>query len=127
MTGAVRSRPWRRPLTGRDATEPHRAATPLELLFDLSFVVAVAAAAAELHHGIAEDHVGVSVLRYLMVFFAIWWAWMNFTWFASAYDTDDVPYRLLDPGPDRRRARPRRRRARRLRGGRLHRWSPSAT
>jgi low temperature requirement protein LtrA len=29
------------------------------------------------------------------VFFAIWWAWMNFTWFASSYDTDDVPYRLL--------------------------------
>src|SRR5664279_4612149 len=29
-----------------------------------------------------------------MVFFAIWWAWLNFTWFASAYDTDDVPYRL---------------------------------
>jgi low temperature requirement protein LtrA len=29
-----------------------------------------------------------------MLFFAIWWAWMNFTWFASAYDTDDVPYRL---------------------------------
>jgi low temperature requirement protein LtrA len=29
------------------------------------------------------------------VFFAIWWAWMNFTWFASAYDTDDVPYRLF--------------------------------
>src|SRR4029079_19640661 len=24
----------------------------------------------------------------------IWWAWMNFTWFASAYDNDDVPYRL---------------------------------
>ncbi|WP_327257522.1 low temperature requirement protein A [Streptomyces sp. NBC_01244] len=22
------------------------------------------------------------------------WAWMNFTWFASAYDCDDVPYRL---------------------------------
>jgi low temperature requirement protein LtrA len=29
------------------------------------------------------------------VFFAIWWAWMNFTWFASSYDTDDVPYRLM--------------------------------
>jgi low temperature requirement protein LtrA len=28
------------------------------------------------------------------VFFAIWWAWMNFTWFASAYDNDDVVYRL---------------------------------
>ena len=29
-----------------------------------------------------------------MVFFAVWWAWMNFTWFASAYDCDDVPYRI---------------------------------
>jgi low temperature requirement protein LtrA len=29
-----------------------------------------------------------------MVFFGIWWAWMNFTWFASAYDCDDVPYRI---------------------------------
>ena len=29
-----------------------------------------------------------------MVFFAIWWAWMNFTWFASAYDTDDDVYRI---------------------------------
>ena len=30
-----------------------------------------------------------------MVFFAIWWAWMNYTWFASAYDSDDVAFRLL--------------------------------
>jgi len=30
----------------------------------------------------------------VQVFFAIWWAWMNFTWFASGYDTDDVLYRL---------------------------------
>jgi low temperature requirement protein LtrA len=30
-----------------------------------------------------------------MVFFGIWWAWINFTWFASAYDCDDVGYRLL--------------------------------
>jgi low temperature requirement protein LtrA len=22
-------------------------------------------------------------------------AWVNFTWFAPAFDTDDVPYRLL--------------------------------
>jgi low temperature requirement protein LtrA len=29
-----------------------------------------------------------------MVFFAIWWAWMNFTWFSSAYDTDDDAYRI---------------------------------
>jgi low temperature requirement protein LtrA len=89
---------WRRPLAGRDPDEPHRASTPLELLVDLTFVVAVATSAVELHHGIAEGHVAGSVGRYLMVFFAIWWAWMNFSWFASAYDTDDVPYRLLTLG-----------------------------
>ncbi len=69
-------------------------ATPLELFFDLVFVVAIAQAAAGLHHAIAENHVLDGLIGYLMAFFAIWWAWMNFTWFASAYDTDDVPYRL---------------------------------
>ncbi|HET6749894.1 MAG TPA: low temperature requirement protein A, partial [Actinomycetes bacterium] len=51
-------------------------------------------AASALHHEVAADHVGDGVVGYLTVFFAIWWAWMNFTWFASAYDTDDIPYRL---------------------------------
>jgi low temperature requirement protein LtrA len=82
-------------MVARDRDEPHRAATPLELLFDLCFVVAVSQVAAELRHGLADAHVGQAIVGYLMVFFAIWWAWMNFTWFASAYDTDDVPYRVL--------------------------------
>ena len=83
-----------RPMLARDINETHRAATPLELLFDLCFVVAVAVASDRLHHAISEGHVTSGVIGYLMVFFAIWWAWMNFTWFASAYDTDDVAYRL---------------------------------
>ncbi|MGJ6966806.1 low temperature requirement protein A [Streptosporangium sp. G11] len=86
---------WRRAMGGRESGEGHRAATPLELLFDLCFVVAVAQAAASLHHALSEAHFGSGLLGYAMVFFAIWWAWMNFTWFASAYDTDDVLYRLL--------------------------------
>jgi low temperature requirement protein LtrA len=85
---------WYRPMRAREREEAHRAATPLELLFDLCFVVAVAFAAERLHHAVAEDHIGHGVAAFAMVFFAIWWAWMNFTWFASAYDTDDVPYRL---------------------------------
>ena len=85
----------RRPMVGRDPQEGHRAATPLELLFDLCFVVAIARAAAELHHQVAEDHVLDGVVGFGTVFFAIWWAWMNFTWFASAYDTDDVAYRVM--------------------------------
>ncbi|MET0741585.1 MAG: low temperature requirement protein A [Candidatus Nanopelagicales bacterium] len=82
-------------MLGRDRQEEHRSATPLELFFDLCFVVAVAQAAAELHHELALGEIGHAVAGYLAVFFAIWWAWMNFTWFASAYDVDDVPYRLL--------------------------------
>jgi low temperature requirement protein LtrA len=81
-------------MRARAADEPHRVATPLELFFDLCFVVAVAQAALPLHHDIAEDHIRHGVSSYLMVFFAIWWAWMNFTWFASAYDTDDDVYRI---------------------------------
>jgi low temperature requirement protein LtrA len=82
-------------MTGRDPDQEHRASTPLELLFDLCFVVAVAQAAAQLHSDLISAHAAAGVGGYLMVFFAIWWAWINFTWFASAYDTDDVPYRLL--------------------------------
>ena len=80
-------------MTARPIDEPHRSASPLELLFDLTFVVAVAAVTAEFAHSIADGH--AAVVEFLMVFFCIWWAWMNFTWFASSYDTDDALYRLL--------------------------------
>ncbi|MFI1025294.1 low temperature requirement protein A [Streptomyces olivaceus] len=84
-----------RRLKARDRHERHRAATPLELLFDLCFVVAVAQAGVQLVHAVAEGHAGQGVLHYAMVFFAIWWAWLNFAWFASAYDNDDVLYRIV--------------------------------
>lgn len=79
----------------RDPAEPHRTATPLELLFDLVFVVAVSKASAELFSLETGGAFGVGLAGYLMAFFAIWWAWMNSTWFATSYDTDDWLYRLL--------------------------------
>ncbi|MCB0122090.1 MAG: low temperature requirement protein A, partial [Caldilineaceae bacterium] len=79
----------------RDINEPHRSATPLELLFDLVSVIAIAAAASGLHHAIVEDHILDGLLRYSVVFFGIWWAWMNYTWFASAYDSGDNVFKLL--------------------------------
>jgi len=82
-------------MSARNTTEAHRVSSPLELLFDLTFVVAVAQLVGQLAHGIEGGHAVEEIGPFLMVFFAIWWAWMNFTWFASAYDTDDVPYRLL--------------------------------
>jgi low temperature requirement protein LtrA len=93
MTPTSRS-PLRR-LTARGRDEEHRAATPLELFFDLCFVVAIAQAGIQLVHALAEAHTGEGILNYAMVFFAIWWAWMNFTWFASAYDNDDALYRVV--------------------------------
>jgi len=83
------------PMRPRDTAEAHRAATPLELLFDLVSVIAIATAAASLHHAIVEAHVAEGIVKFLAAFFAIWWAWMNYTWFASAYDNDDVPFRVL--------------------------------
>lgn len=82
-----------RPMVPRDPGE-HRAASPLELFFDLVFVVAVSFSSQQLHHEESAGAVGATVLAYLMVFFSIWWAWMNFTWFATAFDTDDWLYRV---------------------------------
>ena len=82
-------------MSGRDPQELHRAATPLELLFDLTFVIAFGIAASEFAHQLAEDHVGVGLAAFVFATFAICWAWINFSWFASAYDTDDWIYRLM--------------------------------
>lgn len=84
-----------RRLSARGRDEAHRVASPLELFFDLCFVVAIAQAGVQLVHSVAEGHAGEGILNYAMVFFAIWWAWMNFSWFASAYDNDDVLYRVV--------------------------------
>jgi low temperature requirement protein LtrA len=81
-------------MNGRDPHEAHRAATPLELFFDLTFVIAISVAAAELAHALAEGHVGSGLLAFCFCLFAIMWAWVNFTWFASAYDTDDWLFRV---------------------------------
>lgn len=79
---------------GRDPSEGHRAATPLELLFDLTFVIAFGAAANELAHLLAEGHIATGLLGFSFATFGIAWAWINFSWFASAYDTDDWVFRL---------------------------------
>jgi len=90
----VGARPLR-PMQGRDPHEPHRVATPLELLFDLTFVIAFGVAASQFAHLVAEGHIGGGLLAFAFATFAVSWAWINFSWFASAYDTDDWVYRLM--------------------------------
>ena len=80
---------------GRDPHEQHRAATPLELFFDLTFVIAFGVAGSQFAHEIAEAHFGAGLLGFSFTMFAVIWAWINFTWFASAYDTDDWVFRVV--------------------------------
>jgi low temperature requirement protein LtrA len=84
----------RRRFSGRDPDEEHRVATPLELLYDLTIVVAFGTAANEMAHFVAEDHIAAGIGGFAFASFAVSWAWLNYTWFASAYDTDDWVFRL---------------------------------
>lgn len=82
-------------LSSRNSSEEHRAATPLELMFDLAAVIAIAAAAAGLHHAIAAAHFADGIIGFLYSFFMIWIAWLNYTWFASAYDDGSIFFRVM--------------------------------
>ncbi len=82
-------------MTGRDPHQEGRVATSLELFYDLVFVVAFAAAAAQVAHQLAEGHYQAAIFGYLLCTFAAIWAWINFAWFASAFDTDDWFFRLV--------------------------------
>ncbi len=81
--------------SARPRDEAHRASTNLELMFDLASVIAIAAAGIGLHHGIAAGHWAQALPGFLMAFFMIWWAWMNYTWFASAYDDGSAAFQIL--------------------------------
>jgi low temperature requirement protein LtrA len=60
------------------------------LFFDLCFVAAVAALAAFLHHHPSAE----GLLWFVALFVPVWWAWMGYSWYASAFDNDDVVFRL---------------------------------
>lgn len=82
-------------MQARDPGEPNRVSSSLELFFDLTFAVAVAVAADQLFALERTEALLPAAAAFASVFFGVWWAWMNFSWFASAFDTDDWLYRLL--------------------------------
>jgi low temperature requirement protein LtrA len=95
MSSSVQSRAHRlRLMSGRDPDEQHRAATPLELLYDLTFVVAFGVAGEQFAHLMAEGHFAAGLIGFVTAVFAVCWCWMNYSWFASAYDTDDWAFRV---------------------------------
>jgi low temperature requirement protein LtrA len=80
-------------MSGRDIHEDHRVSTPLELLFDLTFASAFAMVSQQLSHSLSQGHVAAALLSFTISMVAICWAWMSYSWFASAYDTDDWTFR----------------------------------
>src|SRR6266850_5013398 len=84
-----------RRMGGRDPHEAHRAATPLELLFDLTFATSLSLAASQLADALAAGRFMAALLGFGFASVAICWAWINFSWFSSAYDTDDWVFRIV--------------------------------
>ena len=66
-----------------------RAATWLELFFDLAFIFVIA----ELALALGKDLTPGGVRDFTVLFFASWWAWVGYTIYANRFDTDDVVYR----------------------------------
>jgi low temperature requirement protein LtrA len=83
-----------RRMTGRDPGEVHRVPTSLEQLFDLTFATCFSLAASQLALALAAGRYTAAVFGFGFASFAICWAWINFSWFASAYDTDDWIFRV---------------------------------
>ena len=82
--------PWIKPIILRSSNEEHRQASWLELFVDLGFVVAIGSTSQIFEDGFSINN----LLIYSGVFFAIFWIWNRFTWYATFYDNDDIPFRL---------------------------------
>ncbi len=82
-------------MNGRDPEEEGRTSTTLELFFDLTFVVVFSIAGVQLADAVAEAHYVQAFVGFGFCSFAAIWAWINFTWMASAFDTDDWLFRIV--------------------------------
>ncbi len=71
----------------------HRVSTPLELLFDLTFATAFAVVGQQLSQSLSQGNVAAALLSLGISMVAICWAWMSYSWSASAYVTDDWTFR----------------------------------
>jgi low temperature requirement protein LtrA len=70
--------------------DQERQASWLELFFDLVLVAAVAALADQLH----RHHSLSGLAIFAGLFVPVWWVWWGFTWYSSAFNSDDTVNRL---------------------------------
>src|ERR687891_323154 len=75
----------------RDAGErADHSVNALELFFDLVFVFAVT----QLSHYLLDHHTLAGALQTLVMFLAVWWAWMYTAWATNWLDPQRTPVRL---------------------------------
>lgn len=72
-----------------DAEITERASSPLELLYDLTYAVAVGVAADHLAELVGVGDTGDGAMGFVFAMVAILVSWINYSWFASAFDRDD--------------------------------------
>lgn len=72
------------------AVEPEERVTPLELFFDLVFVLSFTQVTATIAHDPTWEGLGEGVL----ILAAVWWAWAAYGWLTNAIDPDENLNRL---------------------------------
>jgi low temperature requirement protein LtrA len=75
----------------RSHEDGERPTTWLEMFFDLVFVVAIDQVARRLH-GDLSTH---SVVGFIVLYGAVWWAWVGYVIYNDRFGTDDLSDRLL--------------------------------
>lgn len=82
---------WQRPHLLSEKEDKEKRASWLELFYDLIFVAAIAEVAHYLH-----AHLTVSgFFSYILMFVPIWWSWVGATFYATRFDTENIPHRVL--------------------------------
>ncbi len=69
----------------------HAPVSPLELFFDLVFVFAIT----QLSHGLLNHLSWHGLAEVVVLFLAVWWAWIFTTWVTNWANPDRLPIRLL--------------------------------
>jgi len=73
-----------------DSDHADHSVSPLELFFDLVFVFAVT----QLSHYLLHHHDVAGALQALLMFLAIWWAWVYTAWATNWLDPERTPVRV---------------------------------
>ena len=85
------SKYWQIPQLHTEDEGQERRVSWLELFHDLVYVVVIA----EVTHYLSAHLTLSGVLGYILLFLALWWAWIGGTFYNERFETNDLSYRLF--------------------------------